>query len=719
MANQKFGNNLKNQLALSTTPGSLAPSATTVTLTAGGGNLWPSPTAGDYILATLYEINAGGAEVNHEVVKITTKTGDAFTIATRDFENDNSGVGRSFPSVVGTNPTGAVYMALRYTAYAANNTLNKDDNLASLSNITSAKTTLGVNNVDNTSDATKNAAVATLTNKTINLTTNTLVATSAQLLAAVTDETGSGSLVFSNTPTLTTPNIGVATATTVNKVTITAPATSASLTLAQGSTLATAGAFSTTLTATAATNVTLPTTGTLSTLAGAETLTNKTLTAPVLTTPALGVATATSINKVALTQPVTAATLTLADNSTLATAGAFSTTLTSTAATNVTLPTTGTLSTLAGTETLTNKTISAATNTITTAASGNLVATSLNAALAELQTDIDTRQVSSAKDATGGYVGLTLFKINFKNALNTITSFFTNANTVARTYTFQDRDGIIADDTDLAAKANLASPTFTGTPSLPTGTVGVTQAAGTSTTTLATTAFVTAADNLKANLASPTFTGTPSLPTGTVGVTQVAGTNTTALATTAFVTAADNLKANIDSQAFTGTPSLPTGTTAVTQTAGDNSTKLATTAYVATAVSANAGGMTLLGTLTTTSGASQSLAGLNLTGYKQIRAVLNDVSGNSTLIITIGGNGINQATPATSRISGFVDIDLANGVGVSNIGAASNVALTSVANTIGAVFASGLSTASTSITFTAGGGSTAFDLGSIVVYGVK
>ena len=47
-----------------------------------------------------------------------------------------------------------------------------------------------------------------------------------------------------------------------------------------------------------------------------------------------------------------------------------------------------------------------------------------------------------------------------------------------------------------------------------------------------------AALDLKANLASPTFTGTPSLPTGTTGITQTAGNNTTALATTAFVTAA-------------------------------------------------------------------------------------------------------------------------------------------------------------------------------------
>ena len=45
----------------------------------------------------------------------------------------------------------------------------------------------------------------------------------------------------------------------------------------------------------------------------------------------------------------------------------------------------------------------------------------------------------------------------------------------------------------IATKADLASPTFTGTPSLPTGTTAVTQTAGNSTTLLATTAFVQAA----------------------------------------------------------------------------------------------------------------------------------------------------------------------------------------------------------------------------------
>lgn len=88
---------------------------------------------------------------------------------------------------------------------------------------------------------------------------------------------------------------GAITATTVNKVAITQPATLSTLTLVDGSTLATAGAFSTTLTATGATNVTLPTTGTLATLAGTETLSNKKLTgySEAVTAPTISAGTLT------------------------------------------------------------------------------------------------------------------------------------------------------------------------------------------------------------------------------------------------------------------------------------------------------------------------------------------------------------------------------------------------------------------------------------------
>lgn len=86
----------------------------------------------------------------------------------------------------------------------------------------------GLDQVDNTSDATKWAAVATLTNKSIDGATNTLTnvpttslsglsanmaawlasASSANLRATMTDETGTGSLVFATSPALVTPDIG-------------------------------------------------------------------------------------------------------------------------------------------------------------------------------------------------------------------------------------------------------------------------------------------------------------------------------------------------------------------------------------------------------------------------------------------------------------------------------------------------------------------------------
>jgi hypothetical protein len=112
--------------------------------------------------------------------------------------------------------------------------------------------------------------------KLANLTADGIVTTSGgDGTLSVTTTTGSGSVVLSTSPTLVTPSLGVATAVSINKVSITAPASSAALTLADGSSLVTSGANSITLTSTGATNVTLPTTGTLATLAGSETLSNK------------------------------------------------------------------------------------------------------------------------------------------------------------------------------------------------------------------------------------------------------------------------------------------------------------------------------------------------------------------------------------------------------------------------------------------------------------
>lgn len=79
---------------------------------------------------------------------------------------------------------------------------------------------------------------------------------SANLGSALTDKTGTGVNVFATSPTLVTPVLGVATATSINKVTITAPATSATLTIADGKTLTVSNSL--TLAGTDATTMTFP-----------------------------------------------------------------------------------------------------------------------------------------------------------------------------------------------------------------------------------------------------------------------------------------------------------------------------------------------------------------------------------------------------------------------------------------------------------------------------
>lgn len=129
---------------------------------------------------------------------------------------------------------------------------------------------------------------------------------SANLAAAVTDETGTGSLVLATSPTLTTPVLGVASATSINKVAITAPATGSTLTIADGKTLTASNTL--TFTGTDASSVAFGTGGTVaytsgklsqfaattsSELAGVisdETGTGSLVfaTSPTLVTPALG-----------------------------------------------------------------------------------------------------------------------------------------------------------------------------------------------------------------------------------------------------------------------------------------------------------------------------------------------------------------------------------------------------------------------------------------------
>jgi hypothetical protein len=163
----------------------------------------------------------------------------------------------------------------------------------------------------------------TLTNKTINLANNTLTTTSAQLATAISDETGTGVVVFSNTPTLVTPVLGAATATSINGLTISS--STGTLTIANGKTLTASNTL--TFTGTDTSSVAFGSGGTVayvanklsvfaattsSELAGVisdETGTGALVFAntPTLVTPVLGAATATSITATSGNMTVNAA----------------------------------------------------------------------------------------------------------------------------------------------------------------------------------------------------------------------------------------------------------------------------------------------------------------------------------------------------------------------------------------------------------------------------
>lgn len=175
-------------------------------------------------------------------------------------------------------------------------------------------------------------------------------------------------------------------------------------------------------------------------------------------------------------------------------------------------------------------------------------------------------------------------------------------------------------------KANLASPTFTGTPLVPTAT------AGTSTTQAASTAFVTTGLALKANLASPTFTGVPSVPTA------VAGTNTTQAASTAFVGAA--------------VAALVNSSPAVLDTLGELATALGNDPNFATTITANIG---------TKLSIASNLADLN-----NRQTALNNLAGGVTTGRILRGNG-------TNVLLGQVDLttDVINNLPATNGGVTS------------------------------------------------
>ena len=106
-------------------------------------------------------------------------------------------------------------------------------------------------------------------------------------------------------------------------------------------------------------------------------------------------------------------------------------------------------------------------NSSATSASSSASSASTSASTATTQASNASTSATSAaaslasmnKDGSGGVPGLTLFKINIKNAANTITNFFTNATTAIRTWTFPDKDGTVAMTSDFAAPGDIGGTT--------------------------------------------------------------------------------------------------------------------------------------------------------------------------------------------------------------------------------------------------------------------
>ncbi len=120
----------------------------------------------------------------------------------------------------------------------------------------------------------------------------------------------------------------------------------------------------------------------------------------------------------------------------------------------------------------------------------------------------------------------------------------------------------------------------------------------------------------------------------------------------------------------------------------------------------------LLGTLTTTSGSTQTLSSLVLTPYKLLHITVRGVSASSAGSLRLDGLQISSSLSAAAEAwTGTIIVDLTNGVITST--------LSENSSSPGSVYGrnGSYSTASTSISFTLSIGS--FDAGTILVYGVK
>lgn len=274
----------------------------------------------DSILQAIQKLNGNIAGLTTGVSTFNTRSG-AITLTLTDVNSVSA-------TTLGTVSTGVWQGTLIGSTYGGTGVNNGSSTITIGGNVTYSgafTTTISVS---------ANTSVTLPTSGTLYGTATGSI-TSAQMLASLSDETGTGALVFGTSPSLTTPALGTPSALVLTNATgLTSVQVTTALTFTPLNVAAT----------------TLPSSFLASSLTSIGIISTGTWQGTLLAGQYGGTGVAN-----------TGKTITLGGN--FGTSGAFSTTLTVGASTNVTLPSTGTLSTLAGTESLTNKTING--NTIT------------------------------------------------------------------------------------------------------------------------------------------------------------------------------------------------------------------------------------------------------------------------------------------------------------------------------------------------------------------
>jgi hypothetical protein len=225
-------NQFTNFATATTLTASLGSGATSVTLANGNGALFPALSGGQYFYGVI--TNSLTAPTLREIVRCTARAGDICTIVRAQ---DNTSAY--------TWPAGS-YFSLRLVNASIQDIINNGGVSPSGTPLagqaaewTSASAIQGVavtgsgNYVKSTSPTLTTPVLGTPSSGTLTNCTGLPVSTgisglgagvatflatpsSANLASAVTDETGSGSLVFATSPALTTPNIGAATGTSLS-----------------------------------------------------------------------------------------------------------------------------------------------------------------------------------------------------------------------------------------------------------------------------------------------------------------------------------------------------------------------------------------------------------------------------------------------------------------------------------------------------------------------